>query len=113
MSRHSYQPEMRRGTGRFAFSLLGGLFLTSQHVFPSPTFALSTRTARSADPPASQSLALSEVAVVRLLVLALAGKRPPPMLFRPSLCMPTLPIRALPRHIPYLVHTPLLPIQGF
>ncbi len=67
MSRHSYQPEMRRGTGRFAFSLLGGLLLASQLVFPSPTFALSTRTARSADPPASQSLALSEVAVVRLV----------------------------------------------
>src|SRR6266487_4259240 len=67
MSRHSYQPEMRRRTGRFAFSLLGALLLASQLVFLSPTFALSTRTVHSADPPASQSLALSEVSVVRLV----------------------------------------------
>jgi len=58
---------MRRGIGQFAFSILGGLLLASQLVFPSPTFALSTRSARSADPPASPSLALSEVAVVRLV----------------------------------------------
>src|SRR5437667_1327135 len=67
MSTHSYQPEMRRGISRFAFSLLGGLLLASQLVFPPVTFALSARTASSADPPASQSLALSEVAVVRLV----------------------------------------------
>src|SRR5258708_7279485 len=65
MSTHSYQPEMRRGVSRFAFSLLGGLLLASQLVFPSTTYALSTWTANSADPP--QSLALSEVAVVRLV----------------------------------------------
>src|SRR6266581_2279471 len=65
MSRHSYQPGMRRGIGRFAFSLLSGLLLASQLVFPSVTFATSTRTASSADPPQSQ--ALSEVAVVRLV----------------------------------------------
>ena len=67
MSRHSYQPEMRRGIGRFAFSILGGLLLASQLVLPSTTFALSTRTVNSADPPASQSLAQSEVSVVRLV----------------------------------------------
>ncbi len=67
MSRHSYQPEMRRGIGRFAFSILGGLLLASQLVLPSTTFAISTRTANSADPPPSQSLAQSEVAVVRLI----------------------------------------------
>ena len=67
MSTHSYQPEMRRGTGRFAFSILSGLLLASQLVFPSTTFAISTRIARSTDPPASQSLALSEVSVVRLV----------------------------------------------
>ncbi len=65
MSRHSYQPGMRRGIGRFAFSLLSGLLLASQLVFPSVTFATSTRTASTADPP--QSLAQSEVAVVRLV----------------------------------------------
>src|SRR4249920_3656787 len=67
MSRHSYQPEMRQSIGRFAFSILGGLLLASQLVLPLTTFALSTRTANSADPPASQSLALSEVSVVRLV----------------------------------------------
>jgi len=67
MSRHSYQPEMRRGIGRFAFSILGGLLLASQLVLPLTTFALSTRKASTADPPASQSLALSEVSVVRLV----------------------------------------------
>src|SRR5437667_1202126 len=65
MSRHSYQPGVRRGIGRFAFSLLSGLLLASQRVFPSVTFATSTRTASTADPP--QALAQSEVAVVRLL----------------------------------------------
>ena len=65
MSTHSYQPEMRRGVSRFAFSILGGLLLASQLVFPSTTFALSTWTATSADPPQSQ--ALSEVSVVRLV----------------------------------------------
>ncbi len=65
MSRHSSHPEMRRGIGRFAFSFLSSLLLASQLVLPSVTFALSTRTASSADPP--QSLAQSEVAVVRLV----------------------------------------------
>jgi serine/threonine protein phosphatase PrpC len=67
MSKHSSQPEMRRGIGYFAFSILGGLLLASLLVFPSPTFAASHRTASRADPPASQSLALSEVSVVRLV----------------------------------------------
>jgi serine/threonine protein phosphatase PrpC len=67
MSRHSYQPEMRRGIGRFAFSILGGLLLATQFVLPLTTFALLTRIANRADPPASQSLALSEVSVVRLV----------------------------------------------
>src|SRR5438045_4211973 len=67
MSRHNSQPEMRRGIGRFAFSILGGLLLASQLVLPSATFATSTRTASSADPPSSQSLAQSEVSVVRLV----------------------------------------------
>jgi len=67
MSRHSYQPEMRRGIGRFAFSILGGLLLASQLVLPSTTFALSTRTVSRTDPPAPQSLAQSEVSVVRLV----------------------------------------------
>ena len=67
MSRRSYHLEMRRGIGRFAFSILGGLLLASQLVLPSTTFALSTRTMTSADPPASQSFALSEVSVVRLV----------------------------------------------
>jgi len=58
---------MRQGIGRFAFSILGGLLLASQLVLPSTTFALSTRVASSADPPASQSLAQSEVSVVRLV----------------------------------------------
>ena len=67
MSRHSYQPEMRRGIGRFAISILGVLLFASQLVLPSTIFALSTRTTSSADPPASQSLAQSEVSVVRLI----------------------------------------------
>src|SRR5215471_13972956 len=67
MSKHRYQPHMRRGIGRFAFSILCGLLLASQLVFPSTTFAISTRTASSAEPPASPSLAQSEVSVVRLV----------------------------------------------
>ena len=67
MSRHSYQPKMRQSIGRFAFSILGGLLLASQLVLPTTTFATSTRKASSADPPASQSLAQSEVSVVRLV----------------------------------------------
>jgi serine/threonine protein phosphatase PrpC len=67
MSRHSYQPEMRRGIGHFAFSILVGLLLASQFVLPSTTFATSNWTVSSADPPASQSVALSEVSVVRLI----------------------------------------------
>jgi serine/threonine protein phosphatase PrpC/rubrerythrin len=67
MSKHRYQPHMRRGISRFAFSILGGLLLASQLVFPSTTFAISTRTASSAEPPASPSLAQSEVSVVRLI----------------------------------------------
>src|SRR6266566_9964383 len=65
MSRHSSHPEMHRGIGRFAFSFLSSLLLASQLVFPSTTFALSTWTATSADPPQSQ--AQSEVSVVRLV----------------------------------------------
>jgi serine/threonine protein phosphatase PrpC len=67
MSKHRYQPKMRRGIGRFAFSILGGLLLTSQLVLPSTTFATSTRTASSADLAPSQPFALSEVSVVRLV----------------------------------------------
>ena len=67
MSMRSHQPEMRRGIGRFAFSILGGLLLASQLVLPSHMFAISIRTANSADPPTSQSFALSEVSVVRLV----------------------------------------------
>jgi serine/threonine protein phosphatase PrpC len=47
--------------------LLGGFLLASQLVFPSTTFATLHWAKSSADPPASQSLALSEVAVVRLV----------------------------------------------
>jgi serine/threonine protein phosphatase PrpC len=67
MSRHSSQPEMRRRMGYFAFSILGGILLASQLVFPSPTFATSDKAASTADPPTSQSLALAEVSVVRLV----------------------------------------------
>ena len=67
MSRHSSQPDTRRGFGHFAFLILGGLLIASQLVLPSNAFATSDRTGRNADPPASQSLALSEVSVVRLV----------------------------------------------
>jgi serine/threonine protein phosphatase PrpC len=62
MSTHSYIPAWRRGTGRFAFSVLGGLLLAFQLVLPS---VASAHTSDSADPP--QSLAQSEVSVVRLV----------------------------------------------
>src|SRR5438132_1395578 len=58
---------MRRGIIRFAFSILSGLLLASQLVLPSVAFARSAQTHRSDDPPLSQSLALSEVSVVRLV----------------------------------------------
>ncbi len=62
MSTHSYIPVLRQGIGRFAFSILGGLLLA----FLSPVaFAASTSTG-NADPP--QSLAQSEVSVVRLVL---------------------------------------------
>ena len=67
MSMRSNDQEIGRGIGRFAFSILGGLLLASQLVLPSHAFALSVRTANSADAPTSQSLALSEVSVVRLV----------------------------------------------
>ncbi|MGZ3616516.1 MAG: zinc ribbon domain-containing protein [Ktedonobacteraceae bacterium] len=67
MYRHNLQPEMLRGIGRFAFSILCGLVLTSQIVLPAHGLAISTRIASSASVPASQSLALSEVSVVRLV----------------------------------------------
>ncbi len=65
MNLYCNQPEIHCGISRFAFLILGGLLLASQLVFPSVTFATSTRTASTADPP--QSLAQSEVAVVRLV----------------------------------------------
>src|SRR6266487_4890815 len=70
MSTHSYKPEVRRGSGRFAFSILGGLLLALQFVLSPVAFAASS-TRGTADPPPAQ--ALSEVAVVRL-VLAYSAK---------------------------------------
>jgi serine/threonine protein phosphatase PrpC len=67
MSRHSYQLEMRRGIGCFAFSILGGLLLASQLIVPSTTFALSIRTVSSADSAPTQAFAQAEVSVVRLV----------------------------------------------
>ena len=67
MSMRSNDQEIGRVIGRFAFSILGGLLLASQLVLPSHAFALSVRTTNSADPPTSQSFALSEVSVVRLV----------------------------------------------
>jgi serine/threonine protein phosphatase PrpC/rubrerythrin len=67
MSRRNNDQEIGRSIGRFAFSILGGLLLASQLVLPSHAFAFSVRTANSAEPPASQALALSEVSVVRLI----------------------------------------------
>ena len=67
MSMRSNDQEVGRVIGRFAFSILGGLLLASQLVLPSHAFALSVRTTNSADPPTSQSFALSEVSVVRLV----------------------------------------------
>ena len=67
MSMRSNDQEIGRVIGRFAFSILGGLLLASQLVLPSHVFALSVRTTNSADPPTSQSFALSEVSVVRLV----------------------------------------------
>jgi hypothetical protein len=67
MNLNRNQPEIHCGISRLAFLLLSPLFLASQLVFPSTIFALSTQTASSADPPALRSLALSEVAVVRLI----------------------------------------------
>jgi serine/threonine protein phosphatase PrpC/rubrerythrin len=65
MSTHSYLSEMRRGISQFAFSILCGLLLASQLVFPSVAFALSAKTDSRADPP--PALARSEVSVVRLV----------------------------------------------
>ncbi len=65
MSTHSYKPEVRRGSGRFAFSILGGLLLALQFVLSPVAFAASS-TRGNADPPPAQ--ALSEVAVVRLVL---------------------------------------------
>jgi serine/threonine protein phosphatase PrpC len=67
MSRRSYQLQMRRGIGRFAFSILGGLLFASQLVLPSTTFAISNRTVSKADTPNPQSFTQSEVSVVRLV----------------------------------------------
>ncbi|HYB01928.1 MAG TPA: protein phosphatase 2C domain-containing protein [Ktedonobacteraceae bacterium] len=67
MSRHSSQPEMLRGIGRFAFSILGGLLLASQLVLPANGLATATRTVHTTGVPDSQPLALSQVAVVRLV----------------------------------------------
>lgn len=67
MSRRSYHLEMRRSIGRFAFSILCGLLLACQLVVSSTSFALSTRTANSDDPPVSKPVALSRVSVVRLV----------------------------------------------
>jgi len=67
LSTHNYLPEMGRGIIRFAFSILSGLLLASQLVLPSAAFALSAQTSGNADPPQSQSLAQSEVSVVRLV----------------------------------------------
>src|SRR5437667_8250096 len=67
MSKLLSQPDMGRGISYFAFSILVGLLLAFLLVFPSPTFAASHWTTSRADPPASQSLALSEVSVVRLI----------------------------------------------
>src|SRR3974390_2842106 len=57
---------MLRSIGRFAFSILGGLLLASQLVLPANGLSTSMRIAHSTGVPASQSLALSEVSVVRL-----------------------------------------------
>src|SRR5690348_15535057 len=67
MSRHSSQPKMLRGIGRFAFSILGGLVLASQLVLPANGLTTSARISYSTGVPASQSLAESEVSVVRLV----------------------------------------------
>jgi hypothetical protein len=65
MRTQSYLSEMRRDISRFAFSILSGLLLASQLVLPLVAFARSAQTHGNADPP--QSLALSEVTVVRLV----------------------------------------------
>ena len=65
MSTHRNILALRRGTGRFACSLLGGLLLALQLVVPAVAFAASIHTGQRADPP--QALAQAEVSVVRLV----------------------------------------------
>ena len=65
MSTHRNILALRRGTGRSACSLLGGLLLALQLVVPAVAFAASIHTGQRADPP--QALAQAEVSVVRLV----------------------------------------------
>lgn len=64
MSMHSYIPELRRGMGRFAFSILGGLLLAFPLIW-SPVAIASSSSRVNTDPP--QAMAQSEVAVVRVV----------------------------------------------
>ncbi len=85
MSTRYYLPEMRQGIIRFAFSILSGLLLASQLVFPSVAFARSAQTDDNADPSQPPSFAQSEVTVVRL-VFNYTAKTPSTTAGNPILC---------------------------